>query len=778
MKDSSIHTCTIASSGAGEWYDRKGTNQYLKTQGLPEHHGALLWAYAKGHPCLTEQYARDWEEGMEGLRRLSETAIRTYQSELETPQGDALGFLYACTRLNRIPYSLFAHLCGSFHQSSFRLIEEGREHFFFQEEKGCFILYPFFRDYVVRMATLHLQPEEQRFASTKLIEGVLAEKGFLPEYIFLGDTVGERTALEEGLSRSIVAKGVDGYRQSLLGEPGKILQSLALRALRLYLGPKDPGVQEADAWLKDLFGHRLYPILVEERIRYRCRQLSVGDIPPEDSRKDPHLEAVQGWLMGKAVDVGVPVAHYGKWGFEDVPDHLLHGLEDLPLLKEGVTGRETFLRRVTVLYAYYLRGEYRRGGKLFFHLLKHDRSFLIGEFRHLRYLLLAHHFYGRGRLEKSKWFLEEVLLLKGESGEQIFLLKVLGLYHRIIMDQKDVKALQQLLDRSKTLLTRAKPCVAFLQLLKSSRHLLVGEGIGDGLETSIQYSIGIGDAVAAVQYFSYVVSAGDPEQQHLVRIQEGLLDQAKLAVYHNTSILGNYRRIPLVIRFFGSFRLIIGGRDCSREFQVRKKLRKIFNYLIHRHPNKVSREELKRVFWDKEKSFDLDANLRVALSSIRKILSVYGFGDLLVVDGGMVSLHPRYDVQCDFKSYQSAFRKAKALYDNGQVKDGELFFRRLIQSRQERVFGDLAWEYLENLVHQQVLRMQKEALVALVDIAMEGKELDQAESYARRLYGLDPRYGSKLAKVLELSGRGAAECRKLREKPKGEVPLESIFFPE
>lgn len=751
----------------------------LREAGVPEFFAEELFRYTTGEPLLVHYFLGQYNKRADTMMALKKQVTELYDSAFVFESLDELKLLAASSHLEKIPYPLMASLSYTFKQSIFRLNQKAKEFKMYYEEKGNYQWYPFFKDYLTQSIEKTFCEQEKQEIRTILCQELLESRHFQVEYLFLGQTDKDNHRLEVKLEHEIAAQGLAPFEEALKTLEFKRLQSSGLKTLLILLGYQRCSLTALSYLMKELRGVGLYPILLR-RYRYflgRKVQPFIEGLENAGIEENYH-RLVECWRIGTRTGEVLDEEFYREYGFPHVPDYLIHSLQEKALLKEGADTAKSYRGRLSVLYYYYLKGEYKRAEKLFFYLLTKYKKRLIEEDYRVYTLILAHHYYGKKNLEKGIFYLETALSKTKDSGDELFLLKIFTLYLRILMEKKDLLGISRLHLMAQESFSKEKPFLTFIDLLGFSKKMLEGQEVGRDLDNSIQYCINIGDEVTAVQLYSYTLEKEDLEGNNLLKVQEGLLNPSKMAIYHNTSIIDLYRMVPLELNFFGSFRFMAGYKDCSGEFQTRRKLRKILAYLVHSSPNKVSREELKRVFWDKDKAFDLDANLRVALSTMKKILAEYGLGDLMVCESGRVFINSRYQIVNDYKMLLVAYKRAKTFFQEAELVKAESYLKKIIQLSIDRVFPDISWDFLEIKVRKQVEHILESSLEMLLELARRGGKWAQAEDYCRRLYRNNEKYLKQLAAILGQNGKKEEALTLLQQKQKRQTSLETIFFPD
>lgn len=760
-------------------FTKEEAGRLFRDGSVPGQRLERIYDYTWGNPTLLRHYVKTYNRREDTFARLKAWAVSSFEKDFSFDSPAHLNLLAACSMLTRISFSLFANLTCHYKLSAYErgttLLKSG----LFREENGFYFIAPYFRDFLAKKVEQYFSGESMEKIRSLLVGYLIQEKNFQTDYLKLAGTPVEKKAMENRLAGCILERGADYYDNDLLKMDIDEVEHPGLRLLMMLERNFPFNEVSIRCILKDLEQDPFHKLLMPRYAIFMGRNLCPGKEPMEPCLEAAYLEAIRSWLDGTRTEGAIDGEFFRCYGFFNVPDYLLYRIDETKLLKEAEYRKWTFQGRLTVLYNYYLKGEYVRAQKLFYHLLRTYKRFFLQEYREAYYFILGLHFYSRKRYQKAKWYLEDALNAMENKGEKIFVLKMLNALLRILYEEKDVKGLGKLLERSKLMLTREKPFVAFLQYLKGCIKLLEGDDPVEDLQGSIQYSIEIGDEVSAVQYYSYTLSLSDQADGSLLKVQESLLDEDQLAIYQNTSIIDRYRRISLDFNFFGPLNARLPEADLTPELLARKKLRKILSYIVFHHPAKVSREEIKRVFWDSDKCFDVDANLRVAISNLKKIFKAHGYSDLIVCKDTRIYFNERYTVNNDFRKFSALFRKAKALYRSGDHALAEGYLRKLVQLNPESVFMDVPWDYLEKRVRQQTSAMLAVAHEILFELARNARDWKRAEEHCRKLAASNPRYRQELSDILVRNGKEeeAQALLQRKDKKKGKS-LGSIFFPE
>jgi TolB-like protein/Tfp pilus assembly protein PilF len=188
------------------------------------------------------------------------------------------------------------------------------------------------------------------------------------------------------------------------------------------------------------------------------------------------------------------------------------------------------------------------------------------------------------------------------------------------------------------------------------------------------------------------------------------------------------RMAGLRIALFGG--LEIAGGDAAARASLTRKARALIAYLALRGARGESREKLAELLWGNSAEEQARANLRQALSTIRKALNGNGTA-YLVADSGQISLAGR-DIDLDVAKFErlaakatpDALKRAAALY-KGDLLDGF--------SLKEDSFEAWARSERERLRH-----LACDALTKLIAHCDEVGDTERCVETAARLLRLDP----------------------------------------
>ena len=765
--------------GKNEMLTKKEIARALEKNFIPLHILEELNDYTMGNPFLIQYYTDNYNGKEDTLLLLKKKVINIYEEEYEFNSINEYNLIATCSYLNKISFSLFANLAYHYRLSSFQLNKLIKDKTMFYEDNGFYKFYPFFLDFLNKKISQNFSLETQEKLRTVLVSNLILERNFLLDYHKFAKTKIEKIAMEKRIIETINKQSCRYYENDLKIFDFSKFEDKGLRLLVMMISETSMKSKSVKYFLENLKEDPLYPILKQEGTVYLAKKLDTEDMDfVEDSDEDNYLKLIQYWLKGDKPILHIADKFYEKYGFFNVPDHLIYQLDDIALLKESDNRLSSFLSRISVLYKYYLKGEDQKSTKLFHYMIKWYKNYLLKDYPGSYYFILAWHFYKKKSLKKSLWYIEEGKKKLKVEFNKIFLLKFYNLNLRILFDEKDIGAMVKLLAECKKTFGDEKPFRIFIEYLRGCIRLLEGQELDGCLEEPILYSMNIGDEISAVQYYSYSLSEKDRENNNLLKVQESLLSSEQLAIYHNTSLIDAHKKVDLEINFFGPFVLKLNNIDYANEFLNRKKLRKIINYLVFNSPGKASREEIKRVFWDRDKAFDIDANLRVAICNIRKILEKLGYPDMIVCEQARIYINSRYVVNNDFKKYIALYKKAKLFYQNGELCQAETYFKRIVSLNIDVVFKDLNWEFLENKVRNQVQLIISNSLEMLLSISKNNNNMVKAVDYARKLTSINRKHINELIFLLQKNGRIEEAEELIKNKSKKEKSLTNMFFPE
>lgn len=153
------------------------------------------------------------------------------------------------------------------------------------------------------------------------------------------------------------------------------------------------------------------------------------------------------------------------------------------------------------------------------------------------------------------------------------------------------------------------------------------------------------------------------------------------------------------------------------------------------------------MFWNKDESFDVDANLRVSISNLRKIFKGLGHPDIIVSELGKLYINKQYEIGNDYKKLVAVYQKGKALYKSKDYFQAEIYLVKIIKIELKNIFKDISWDYLEEKIFNQVNLIFYNSLEMLLFIAKVKNNLLKAKEYCRKLIGVKPQYKVELARL-------------------------------
>lgn len=777
--DEVIENINLMDIDKKEFLEKKEVARAMEKNFIPICKLEELFAYTKGNRILIQYYLSKYNSRIDTMALLKNKLMEIYDKEFEFNSINEFNLLAVCSSLKKISFSLFANLACHYRLSTYQLNKITKKRTMFYEESGFYIFYPFFLDYLKKKVEQSISDCTKEKLRTLLVSNLIMENNFLLEYYSFAKTKIEKIAMEKRIVDTIRKSSYRYYENEFTSLNHDKLENKGLKLLLMLVSETTLNIKSINYFLEDFRNDILFDELINESNVYFAKKLDVSNFKFEtDSDEGKYFKLIKKWLKGEKFDLKISNAFYSKYSFFNVPDHLVHQLDESELLKESDTRLSSFLCRMSVLYKYNLKGDVEKSSKLFYFLIRWYKNYLIKDFPGSYYFILAWHYYNKKKFAKSKWYIEEGVKKINLDFNKIFLLKYYNLYLRILFEQKDVTSIIKLLSNCKENFGKEKPFQVFIEYLRGCIKLLDGQELEGCLDESISYSMNIGDEISAVQYLSYSLSLKDRENNSVLKVQESLLNNDQLAIYHNTSLFDSFKKVDLEINFFGPFVFKINNIDYANEFQSRKKLRKIINYLIFNSPSVVSREEMKRVFWEKDKAFDIDANLRVTICNIRKILSKIGFSDMIICEQARIYINTRYLVNNDFKKYVALYKKAKIFFKNNEIYQAETYLKRIVSLNTDVVFRDLSWDYLENKVRNQVQIIVCNSLEMLLSISKNNKNWIKAEGYARRLNNINGKYINELIYLLQKNGHLEEAEDLIKTKSRQEKTLTNIFFPE
>lgn len=117
-------------------------------------------------------------------------------------------------------------------------------------------------------------------------------------------------------------------------------------------------------------------------------------------------------------------------------------------------------------------------------------------------------------------------------------------------------------------------------------------------------------------------------------------------------------RTVLHVFFLGGFKLFANGLEVGESNWKTKKAENLFKFLVADR-NLHNKEYLMQQMWPEDDSYSSDGRLRMTLSYVRKALATAGLpSDCVLVQRGIVSLNPHYEIYCDYESFSEDARKA------------------------------------------------------------------------------------------------------------------------
>ncbi len=762
-----------------EWFTKKEVARAMEKNFIPLCKLEELYDYTKGNPFLIQVYFDNYNGKDNAMLLLKKKLILIYEVECEFNSINEFNLIATCCNLNKISFSLFANLAYHYRLSSYQLNKFIKEKSMFYEDNGFYIFYPFFLEYLKKNVEQSISDETKGKLRSILVSNLILESNFLLEYYKFAKTRIEKMAMEKRIIDTIKKSSYRYYENELKTFDYNQFENQGLKLLVMMISETNLKTNSINYFLEELRNDSLYDILLKESTVYLAKKLKMSDFKyTEDSDEGIYFKLLIHWVKGDKSNLNMSDKFYEKYGFFNVPDHLIYQLDEGELLRESDNRLSSFLCRISVLYKYYLRGEIQKSSKLFHYIIKWYKNYLLKDYPGSYYFILSWHYFNKKSLGKSLWYIKEGLKKINFEFNKIFVLKYYNLYLRILFEQKDIASMLKLLSDCKEVFGKEKPFQIFMEYLRGCIRLLEGQELDGCLDEPILYSMNIGDEISAVQYLSYSLSDKDRENNSILKVQESLLTSEQLAIYHNTSLFDSFKKVDLEINFFGPFVFKINNIDYANEFLNRKKLRKIMNYLVFNSPNLVSREEMKRVFWEKDKAFDIDANLRVTICNIRKILDKIGYSDMIVCEQARIYINSRYLVNNDFKKYVALYKKAKLFFKNKEIYQAETYLKRIVSLNIDVVFKDLSWDYLENKVRNQVQLIICNSLEMLLSISKSNNNWPKAEDYARRLNKINGKHINELIYLLQKNGRIEEADDLIRNKSKQDKTLTNIFFPE
>lgn len=762
-----------------EFFTKKEVARAMEKNFIPICRLEEIYDYTKGNRNLIKFYLNNYNGKDNTMSKLKNKTMEIYEKEFEFSSINEFNLLAACSSLKKISFSLFANLACHYRLSTYQLNKIIKNRTMFYEDSGFYIFYPFFLDYLKKKVEQSISNETKERLRSILVSNLIMESNFLLDYYRFAKTKIEKIAMENRIIDTIKKMSYRYYDNEIKTFNYDCLENQGLKLLLMMISETNLNIKSINYFLGDFRNDTLSEILINESNVYLAKKLVVDDFEFEtESDEGKYFKQIKNWLKGDKFDFKISDKFYGKYSFFNVPDHLVYQLDESQLLKESDTRLSSFFCRISVLYKYNLKGEVEKSSKLFHFLIRWYKNYLLKDYPGSYYFILAWHYFNKKSLVKAKWYIEEGVKKINLDFNKIFLLKYYNLYLRILFEQKDVAAIIKLLSDCREYFGEEKPFQVFIGYLRGCIKMLDGQELDGCLDEPIHYSMNIGDEISAVQYLSYSLSDKERENNSILKVQESLLNSDQLAIYHNTSLFDSFKKVDLEVNFFGPFVFKLNNIDYAGEFLNRKKLRKIMNYLIFNSPNVVSREEIKRVFWEKDKAFDIDANLRVTICNIRKILDKLGYSDMIICEQARIYINSRYLVNNDFKKFVSLYKKAKIFFKNNEYYQAETYLKRIVSLNIDVVFRDLSWDYLENKVRNQVQLIICNSLEMLLSISKSNNNWIKAEGYARKLNSINGKHVNELIFLLQKNGRLEEAEDLIKTKTRQDKTLTNIFFPD
>lgn len=751
----------------------------FRKNNIPETLFSDLRETTEDHRVLLEYFTEKYQKKqILTISEFNNKLCAEYENCSEICCRKTLDVLVVCSLITKIPFSLFANIISHYQLSTYKTNKLVKEKFIFFEKKGYYYFSPFFKEFLARAKTKYYTTEKIEESRKILLHYIQKEKHFDLEYLNLCMDQAEQEVLENKIVTCILLYGSEYFIEGYHKLSSKNLFRKDLKLFLLLKNNKFLNSATINYLITDFKHEKLYLHIQAEYYYYMGRNLKVAEIDnqPGNELEKSYYNIIDSWVNGEKANIELSAEFYRKYSFYNVPEFIIYKIDVYPLLKANKVRAYEFNSRITALYYFYLKGENDKSKHLFYYILRNYRDILLDNSRKLYYFMLACHFYSDKKYAKAKSYLNNLLIAFNEDGDKIFILKVFNLYMRILVEEKNIAGLTDLLKLSGNLLLNEKPFNHFRDLLRSTLTIVKGGKLDHKIDQLIEYSLRIGDQVSALQYCSYGVNTGRSEFKDILKVKESQLDENQIAIYHNTSMVENYRKVEIVVNFFSDYRLKLNSVDFTQEISMRNKLRRIFNYLIYAYPNSVSREELKREFWNQDEHFDVDANLRVSISHLRRMFKEIGFGDIIKGESGRLYIDDKYVVNCDYNSFVTAYKKGKALYNNKEYEIAEKILLKIIKVDHEIVFKDIKKEYFEEKIINKVKLMVVASLEMLLKLVKSRKDFITAKNYCLQLSKLDSKYSYEYENILNILGERNEHTDKNIEKK--DDSLTKLFFPD
>ena len=336
-----------------------------------------------------------------------------------------------------------------------------------------------------------------------------------------------------------------------------------------------------------------------------------------------------------------------------------------------------------------------------------------------------------------------------------------------------------------------KPYLAFLRKVEGVLFYLKGELLKgkSKLEKAFSYYLSIGDNVNTMETYLLILLWNIKENQFHFKLAiqklDSVLGENSFLVFKNTSLLHQqYFKIKaLEVSFLNHMSFRIGGVDYSAFSLNRKKIRSCLYFMLYKFPDPINREKMKRLFWNTVDTDGRDANLRVALSTLNKLLVEAVIEPFFESRNGYIYLKNGYKILADIKEFNLLYKKGQQYYKDGEFTECQKYFKTFL-NWMKKPFVPLgkegSWEWqLQKRVYNLILNMES----MMLDMAKKNGRWEEVELYCRSLYEKDKRYGNALQSIL-LKNKKENVLKSHKEMVYGEKKksldckvLEKIIFP-
>lgn len=725
--------------------------------------------------CLSDfiyYYILNFDRRKNNFQYLRRWILKCYQQALPVISG--IEVFSVLSFLPQISYETFLRVCRSCKADVDLIRDFAFRYKLLKEENGFYYWQEYALEYFVLKRRQTETQEEQRKREASLLNIIIKDELAIPSYINIRGKRYNKKILEKNLERSIATN------KNYTSEYGRELKRLTTHdfkdiGLKFFISVlrEDFPLNKSALYLIEklsLEKHLLAPA-VRDLLYYQIGKSGkevTFDLPRTKGIEDQYIEVIARWLKGQRREKDLPLYFYQKYGFTSVPEEMLLNCEDLrrKLLsyKLGDNETERLNARLSLFYFYFIHGDKVMVQELFSSLVREEREFLLKSHRAEYSFVTGCYFYCLNKNKRAKFYLEIMMELLERKNEPIFLLKGYQLYARLMTIEKNIDGLRKLQKRSLKYLPKDLAYQEFLKTLEIDENFLLGNNKKclKGLKHFISISLERDDKISALKYYFYAMSFKEDEEAirgKLTDIQE-ILTPPEKAIVANSLIMGKNQRSNISFKFFDGFNCTIDQKVIGNIFKSRKKARRVLSYIIYKWPKKISKEEMMSVFWDKEKSVDVDVNLRVTMSNMKSILQKASIDDLVYNSNGYFYINPRYDVKSDLSKLFQSYRQGLSLYKEKDYVYAKKVFSVLIGYKEKLLFEDVD-EDLENKLRDDCKSMFSNIEIILFKIARNNGDFLAAEKYGKEVIKKDQKYIPEFLDILEKLGNREKEIEAL-----------------